>query len=127
MVAINIAAEVVLRWGGLQPQSLQQIYNTYVFIKVLAISGFLPITFTLFTLHMIGMVSWYLLTLSFFSIALSVGTLLVIGDFNPSQADLDALGSWYSAGGPESCGYVQPGAFCYNPVDRYVNDSNYGE
>ncbi len=117
MVAINIAAQVVIWRGGLQPNSLQQIYNTYVFIKVLAISGYLPITFTLFTLHIIGMVSWYLLALSVSSVALSVATLVTIGNFKPSTADLNDLASSYATGGPDSCGNVQLGAFCYTPFD----------
>ncbi len=119
MVAINVAAQVVIWQGGLQPNSLQQIYNTYVFIKVLAISGYLPITFTLFTLHMIGMVSWYLLALSVSSVALSVATLVTIGEFAPSTADLNDLASSFAAGGPESCANVQLGAFCYVPFDNY--------
>lgn len=123
MLAINIAAQFVVRQGGLQPSSLQQIYNTYVFIKVLAISGYLPITFTLFTLHLIGMVSWYLLALSVSSVALSVATLLTIGDFNPSAADLKDLASSFTGGGPDSCGGVQPGAFCYVSIDYF--DDNY--
>jgi len=123
MLAINIAAQVVIRKGGLQPQSLQQIYDTYIFIKVLAISGFLPITFTLFTLHLIGMVSWYLMALSFLSVALSIVTLLTIGEFNPSQADMIDLASSYATGGPSSCGNAQPAAFCYSPVGYYYGPS----
>lgn len=119
MVVINIAAQIVIREGGLQPNSLQQIYNTYVFIKVLAISGYLPITFTLFTLHMIGMVSWYLLALSVSSVALSVATLVTIGDFEPSTADLNDLASSYATGGPDSCGNVQLGAFCYGDNETH--------
>lgn len=123
MVAINIAAQVVIWQGGLQPNSLQQIYNTYVFIKVLAISGYLPITFTLFTLHIIGMVSWYLLALSVSSVALSVATLVTIGDLKPSTADLNDLASTFAAGGPDSCGNVELGAFCYVPIGYYTDSS----
>ena len=124
MLAINAAAQVVIRKGGLQPQSLKQIYNTYIFIKVLAISGFLPITFTLFTLHLIDMVSWYLMLLSALSVALSVVTLVTIGGFNPSPADMNDLASSYSTGGPSSCGNVQPAAYCYTPEDS--SDYYYG-
>lgn len=117
MLGINIAAQIVIWEGGLHPNSLQQIYNTCVFIKVLAISGYLPITFTLFTLHMIGMVSWYLLALSVSSVALSVATLVTIGDFQPSTADLNDLVSSFAAGGPASCENLQLGAFCYVHID----------
>lgn len=127
MLAVNIAAQFVLRRGGVQARSLQQLYNTYVFIKVLAISGYLPVTFTLFTLHLIGMVSWYLLSLSICSVALSVATLAAIGNFNPSQANLKDLASVYVSGGPESCGYFQPGAYCYVPMaydDSFYDDTS---
>ena len=111
MLATNVAAQVVIRRGGLQPQNLGQLYNTYVFIKVLAISGFLPVTFTLYNLHLIEMVSWYLLILSTSSVALSAVTLLTLGE-SPTQANLADLDNYYSSGGPESCGNVRPDAYC---------------
>ena len=125
MIAINIAAQIVVRKGGLQPQSLQQIYSTYVFIKVLAISGYLPVTFTVFTLHLIGMVSWYLMILSVSSVILSIATLLAIGNFDPSTADLNDLSSSYATGGPQECGYVQPNAFCYTPIEEIYSSGPY--
>ena len=122
MLAINIAVQAAIRKGGLQALSLQQLYDTYVFIKLLAISGYLPITFTLFTLHLIGMVSWYLIILSAWSVALSIVTLVSIGNFDPSQANLADLASSYSSGGPLSCNEIQLSTFCYYP-DGY----GYGE
>ena len=112
MLATNVAALVVVKRGQLGPVTLQQIFNTYVFIKVVAICGYLPVTFVLFTLHIIGMLSWYLLLLSSFSVISSMGTLGIIGAFDPSPANIRDLTDEYSSGGPESCGGKKPGAFC---------------
>lgn len=59
MMATNIAGFVVEKKGGLDPDSLQELYETYIFIKVIAVGGYLPITFTLLNLHMIKELSWY--------------------------------------------------------------------
>lgn len=60
MLATNIAGLVTQTRGGLQPQSFQSVYNTYISIRIIAVGGSLPVTFTLLTLHKR---SWYLLTL----------------------------------------------------------------
>ena len=125
MLAINVAAQIVISQGGLQSQSLQQMYDTYVFIKLLTVSGFLPITFTLFTLHLIDMVSWYIMILSTSSVLLSIVTLSTNGDFDPSTAALNDLASSYHTGGPDSCGKVQPAAFCYQPSGSIYDERSY--
>lgn len=116
MLAINIAALVDRVHGGLQPQSLQQLYNTYILIKSVSTSGYLPITFNLFTLHMVDMVSWYLLVLSAITIAISTTTFFAVGNFNPSQGDLDYLSRQAAVGGLPNCGGNVPGAWCYTPL-----------
>lgn len=117
MLATNTAAQVVVWRGGFKPTSLQQLYNTYTFVRVLAVSGYLPITFTLFTLHLIGMVSWYILLLSFLSVASSIITLRAIGSFQPGSEDMKDLNEWYSSGGPETCGNSRLDTFCFIPID----------
>lgn len=112
MIAINIAALVVTHKGGLDPQSIDQLAYTYIFTEVVALGGFLPVTFTLFTLHLLDMCSWYLLILSGVSVALSTATLVTIGYFNPGKATLDDLGFYASTGGPPSCNSWRPGAYC---------------
>ena len=116
MLAINIAALVNRNSGGFQPNSLQQLYNTYILIKSISISGYLPVTFTLFTLHLVDMVSWYLLVLSIVTVLVSTATLFVIGDFRPSQNDLNYLSQQALTGGPETCGSKNLGVYCYSPV-----------
>lgn len=116
MLAINIAALVNRNKGGFQPNSLQQLYNTYILIKSISISGYLPVTFTLFTLHLVDMVSWYLLVLSITTVIVSIATLFVIGNFSPSQDDLNYLSQQALKGGPTSCGTNNPGVYCYSPV-----------
>ena len=116
MLAINIAALVNRNSGGFQPNSLQQLYNTYILIKSISISGYLPVTFTLFTLHLVDMVSWYLLVLSIVTVLVSTATLFVIGDFRPSQNDLNYLSQQALTGGPETCGSKNLGVYCYSPI-----------
>ena len=112
MLAINIAALVVIQRGGFDPQSLQQMYNTYIFLRVLAVNGFLPITFTLTNLYLVGMLSWFLSLLSFVTIALSVATLACVGQFNPSLANMTGLAELAASGGPEECDGRKPGIYC---------------
>ena len=104
MLATNIAGLVVLKSGGLDPDSLQRLYNTNVLIKVIAIGGFLPITFSLFNLHMVQKLSWYPITLSIATIAVAVTTLkLGHPSFMPIRKDFEYIVSQASQGGPPSC------------------------
>ena len=127
VLAINIAAQVDRAKGGLQPQSLQQLYNTWVLIKSISIGGYLPVTFTLFTLHLVNLVSWYLLSLTICTVAVSIATLITIGNFNPSNADISYLSQASSTNGPTACGERTPGAWCYIPnYMEYTNDPSNG-
>lgn len=126
VLAINIAAQVDRAKGGLQPQSLQQLYNTWVLIKSISIGGYLPVTFTLFTLHLVDLVSWYLLSLTICTVAVSIATLITIGNFNPSDADISYISQASSTNGPAACGERTPGAWCYIPIymDYTMDPSN---
>ncbi len=124
MLAINIAALVNRNSGGFQPNNLQQLYNTYILIKSISISGYLPVTFTLFTLHLVDMVSWYLLVLSIVTVLVSTATLFVIGTFRPSQDDLDYLSQQALSGGPTTCGTKNLGVYCYSPIGGADDDSS---
>ena len=118
MLAINIAALINRNRGGFNPDNLQQLYNTYVLIKSISISGYLPVTFTLFTLHLVDVVSWYLLVLSIVTVLVSMATLFVIGAFSPSQDDLNYLSQQASKDdGPASCGSKNIGVYCYKAYD----------
>ncbi|KAG8525678.1 uncharacterized protein KY384_000438 [Bacidia gigantensis] len=122
MVAINIAAIKVQRQGGLDPQTLQQIYNNYLFLKLIAVSGYLPITFTLFNLHLLNMTSWYLIVLSGCCIVFAIATLGVLGTFKPTDFDLQDLATFAAEGGSEECLTKQIWAYCYEPLG---SDSSY--
>lgn len=122
MLATNIAGFVVEKSGGLAPQSLQQLYNTYIFIKVIAIGGYLPITFTLLNLHMIKQLSWYLLSLSTITIAVATTTLtLKNAAFMPTTEDFAKITIAASQGGPSSCASQNLAPWCFNPR----KDGNY--
>ena len=124
MSSINIAALVATHRGTLEPQSIDQLSLDYHFTGVIALGGLVPVTFTLFTLHLVDMCSWYLILLSSMSIALSTATILTIGKFNPDQYTLENLRSYASSNGPSSCNSWQPGAYCYvpNPIAASIKD-----
>ena len=123
MLAINIAALVNRKRGGFQPSNLQQLYNTYILIKSISISGYLPVTFTLFTLHLVDVVSWYLLFLSLVTVFVSIATLFVIGNFSPGQDDLNYLSQQSLSGGPDSCGGHNLTVYCYKTIgETYSTD-----
>ena len=113
MLATNIASLI----GSLESESLQGLYNSYVFIKVIAIGGYLPITFTLLNLHMIKQLSWYLLGLSIGTIAVAAITLKMKNSaFMPTSDDFDKIASLAAQGGPpQSCQSRNLIPWCYNP------------
>ena len=122
MLATNIASLVVEHRGGLAPESLQQLYNTYIFIKVIAIGGYLPITFTLLNLHMIKHLSWYILSLSIVTVAVATTTLTLKNTkFIPTANDFSKITEAASQGGPASCASQNLVPWCYNPR----KDGNY--
>ncbi|KAL9601931.1 MAG: hypothetical protein Q9219_002155 [cf. Caloplaca sp. 3 TL-2023] len=125
MLATNIAALVVVKKGGLDPQSLQQMYNTWVFLKVVAINGFLPITFTLTNLYLVGLDSWYMIIISGLTVASSVCTFAAVGRFNPSSSEMANLAAIASSGGPQECDYRQPGVYCYRSLGDSSGDTSY--
>ncbi|KAL8697643.1 MAG: hypothetical protein Q9201_007027 [Fulgogasparrea decipioides] len=123
MIATNIAALVVISRGGPgldpEPESLQQIYNSWIFLKVIAVDGFLPITFTLTNLYLVGMLSWYIILMSSLTVALSIATFAAVGKFNPSKHEVDKLKEIAASGGPQECSFKQPGVYCYTPIEAY--------
>lgn len=122
MLATNIASLIVEHSGGLAPESLQQLYNTYIFIKVIAIGGYLPITFTLLNLHMIKHLSWYILSLSIITVAIATTTLTLKNTaFIPTANDFGKITAAASQGGPASCASQNLAPWCYNPR----KDGNY--
>ena len=118
-MAINIAALVNKYQGDLSPTNLQQVYNNYILIRSISISGYLPVTFTLLGLHMVAMVSWYLLILSSLTVGVSIVTLIDLGDFSPVQSDLNAIAS--VASGDENlgnCGGMNLTVYCLQTINQ---------
>lgn len=116
MLATNIAGLIVMKYGGLEPRSLQKLYNTYIFIKVIAIGGYLPITFTLLNLHLIKSLAWYPIILSIITIAVATTTLKMGGTtFVASIEDFDHINSVPSGNGPPSCAHQDLTPWCYDP------------
>ena len=117
MLATNIASLVVKKNGGLDLGNYQALFNTYIFIKVIAIGGYLPITFTLLNLHMINQLSWYPIILSIVTMAIATATLATRGTaFTLLRSEFDNINSATLEGGPRSCAYRNLKPFCYNPL-----------
>lgn len=110
MIAVQAAAIIVVRGGGFQAQTLQQLSNTYSAITLISICGFLPVVLTLVSLHGVGKSSWYIIALSVISVVLSGVTAFTSRHFNPSPNDLKFLRD--ASGGPASCGNKDPTTFC---------------
>ena len=127
MLAINIATQIVLTTGTLNEgtASLQGLYNNYVLIESVALSGVLPVPFMLLTLHSVGIRSWYVLTLSSCTIALSAATLFITGSFNPSPADLLRLRNQVSGSFP-ACGIRDPSNYCLQTNPLTLNQTDIG-
>lgn len=119
MMAINIAALVNKHKGGLDPENLQQLYNNYVLIRSISVSGSLPVTFTLLGLHIVAMVSWYLLILSILTVGVSIVTLVDLGNFSPSPSDLSSIASVASGNqNLPSCGGMNLTVYCLQAIDQ---------
>lgn len=116
MLATNIASLVIQSKGGLAPVSSQQLYNTFIFIKVIAIGGFLPITFGLLILRMLNKLGWYVLTLSIACVGVAIRNVFTKRTFTPSMDDLTHLQSQSVMGGPSSCGDNNPTAWCLTRI-----------
>lgn len=113
MLAIDIATQIVLKTGTLNDGSvsLQGLYNNYGLIESISLSGILPVSFMLLTLHSGGVRSWYLLSLSSCTVALSAATLFTTGSFNPGPADLMQFEN-QSSGSFPACGSRDPSDYC---------------
>lgn len=88
MLAVQIAAMVTVSRGQLEPINLQQLYNNWEVVHVVSISGFLPVTLVILSLHSVGKKSWYLTTLSIVTVGVSIGTLFMTGSFSPTLKDM---------------------------------------
>lgn len=112
MLAMQIAAHAVLYNGPFQGISLQEIYDNYELLGRIAISGFLPITFTLLCLHSAGMRSWYLLILSTITVIISEFTIRASRMFDPKKASITSQPTF------SECGDTNPGEKCL--FDTYL-------
>ena len=126
MLAVQIAAMVTISLGQLQPTSLQQLYNNWVVVRVVSISGVLPVTFILLCLQSIGKRSWYLIILSAVTVGVSAGTFSMTGSFSPSKNDMAYLAE-LPPPTPLStipdCGGHDPTLYC---LERYLDGSELG-
>ena len=123
-LATTIAALVAIHRGGFEPESLQQIYNTWIFLRVIAVNGFLTISFTLTNLYLVNMLSWYLILLSTLSVATSMAALFSVGTFVLSDQEMEYLANLSKSGGPPECNFTSPGVYCHRaPWLNYYVDS----
>ncbi|KAI4279055.1 MAG: hypothetical protein LQ337_000570 [Flavoplaca oasis] len=122
MIAVQVAAIIIAKRGGFDATTLQQLSNSYSAITLVAICGYLPVTFTLLNLHGAGQDSWYIVGLSTITVVTAGITAFTTKRFVPSSNDMidlhNVAGSW------PSCGNRNPTTFClsHNTVDPF----NYG-
>lgn len=107
MIAIQIAAQVVMSNGLFEGSNLQQIYNNYKLLGVVAISGLLPVTFTLMCLHSAGMRSGYLIVLSTITVIRSAITLHSSRMFDIEKASVNSQKTF------SECGDTNPTEKCF--------------
>ena len=110
--AINIAALTNKINDELLPINLQQLYDNYLLLASMAISGCLSITATLLTLHMINMISEYLLTLSECTVTLSLTSIAISGIFKPSKKNWNNIYTQAVRKKPFECDSVDLVAYC---------------
>ena len=122
MLAINIAALANKANGGLVPLSLQQLYDNYLLLASVSVSGYLPVTATLLALHMVDMISAYLLALSGCTVALSIATAVAVGVFKPSRGDLNSIQAQAAKGTYDQCGKKDLTVYCL--LDGYSDTNN---
>lgn len=115
MLATNIASLVIQSRGSLTPVSSQQLYNTITFFKVIAIGGYLPITFGLLILRMLNKLGWYVLALSIACVGVAIRDVFIKQTL-PSVDELTHLQSLSVTSGPLSCGLNNPTAWCLESI-----------
>ena len=109
MQAVQIAAITTIKTGRLEANNLQQLYNTWAFVHIISVSGFLPTTFVLLNLQSIGKRSWYLTILTTVTVAISAVALFMTRSFSPSQYDIQYL---KDIQGTSACGGKDPTIWC---------------
>ena len=123
MLAVNVGALANKANGGLVPVSLQQLYDNYLLLASVAISGYLPVTATLLALHMVDMTSAYLLALSGCTVALSVATAAAVDIFSPSQGDLSSIQAQAAKGSYSACSSMDLTVYCLQYQYDDVNNT----
>lgn len=93
---------------GSDEANIQEYRLNYNFLSVVSLGGILPIIYTLAFLHIAKKRSWYIFTLTFLAIAVSVATLIRTSNFsNPNMDEL--LEKEHSI---PNCGIRDPTVFC---------------
>ena len=130
--AVNIAAIKVKSRGGVEPESLQQLFINYFFLKLIAVSGYLPVTFTMLNLYVLEQTSWYLIILSCTTIAFAIGAIAGLDNFEPSEAEIQRLSAIAleqipnseKKEPPKACQSRQPWTFCLSRLDTSEDHSS---
>lgn len=106
MLAIQAAAIVVMKSGTLTASTYAQAQLNYILLHVIAINGYLPVTFTLMCLRNFAKKSWYMYLLTTCTVILSVVTL------NMALAEIGSPNSISPSDTYQDCGTSSPAIFC---------------
>ncbi|KAI9793171.1 MAG: hypothetical protein M1833_000811 [Piccolia ochrophora] len=125
MMAIQTASIVGTKRGGLEAETLQEIYVNYKFLNILSVGGFAPSAFVLFELWMVDYKSWYMLFLTVWTMALSTATLFLAAGFPVVP---DTLRPRNDIRYP-NCGAISPVSYCLQApnnsfIPRYIVTSS---
>lgn len=120
-IAINVAAMIVQKGSETKSDSVQALLGNCYFLTNIAISGYLPIAFTLFNLYLVNRVHWYIILISAASIvvaSVAQGTLDCSSLTKQQNARLDWV---FHNGNLRECGLKQPWAYC-DMAYSYLSD-----
>lgn len=115
MSSIQIAGIVGITTGGLESESLQQIYNNLEYLSVLSIGSVLPPVFIAYQLRMAGYQSWYMLIITWFTFALSIPTLVMSTHLQDNSSMLTPPQEIRYPG----CGSISPISYCLSHDDDF--------
>ena len=115
VLATDIAIIVARQRGGSNFSSLHQLYLDHVVSGTMAVNGAITISFGVLLLHIQRMVSWYLLTLSYMGVSVSLAAFQSVSRLTATPQEHFRILDQFASAGPTECGGSRPWALCASP------------